>query len=355
VTWRDVVPRLGVSYDLLGTGRTVLKGSYSQYAGVEAAGVAQDVNPMFRSTNRCSWVDLNRDNLATSDELSRCAGWVGGSTATLDPNLERPFNREYSLGVQHQLGRDLGLSVMYFRRENRDNRDYRNLAVPTTGYIPVVITNPLDNSPLTIYNQDPATAGKQQSILTNSTKLDTTYNGIEFAVQKRFSPGAYLQAGYHYGRVTGRTTSGDVNDPNLDIFSFGGISNDEPHQLKITGSYVLPWQIEASGFVSLASGHTRARSLSVTRVLVPTLTRSSQTVRLEPNDVNRYDARNQIDIRFGRIFRKGAWRFEPFVDLYNLLNVNTVLSEVTTWGSSLGNVSATYNPRLVRVGGKISF
>jgi hypothetical protein len=356
VSWRDVVPRLGVSYDLLGTGRTVLKGSYSQYTGVEAAGVAQDTNPMFRSTNRCSWSDLNGDNLASADELSKCAGWAGGSTATLDPNLRRPYNREYSLGTQHQLARNLGFTLMFFRRENRDMRAYQNLAVPTSGYIPVTIANPLDNSPLVIYNQNPATAGQQKSILTNSTKLNTTYNGVEFGIQRRFSPGSYMQAGYHYGRVTGRTTStADLNDPNLDIFAKGGIDNDEPHQLKVSGSYVLPWKIEASGFVSLASGHTKARSLSVTRTLVPTLTRSSQTVRLELNDIHRYPARKQVDIRFGRIFRVKTLRFEPFVDIYNLFNVNTVLREVTTWGSSLGTISSTYNPRLMRVGGRISF
>ena len=37
----------GVAYDLLGTGRTVLKGSFSKYMGNEAAGVAESVNPMF--------------------------------------------------------------------------------------------------------------------------------------------------------------------------------------------------------------------------------------------------------------------------------------------------------------------
>jgi hypothetical protein len=46
---------------------------------------------------------------------------------------------------------------------------------------------------------------------------------------------------------------------------------------------------------------------------------------------------------------------EPFVDVYNVSNANTILTEVTTVGSSLGVVSATINPRLVRVGGKFTF
>ncbi|MBE3135705.1 MAG: TonB-dependent receptor, partial [Acidobacteria bacterium] len=141
VTWQDVVPRLGASYDLLGTGRTVLKGSFSQYMGVEAAGIAQQANPNYYSSNRCTWRDLNGDDLATADEISQCQGWTGGVTGTRDPDLRRPYNNEYSLGVQHQLARNLGMSVMYFRRENRDLRNFVNMAVPTAGYIPVPITN----------------------------------------------------------------------------------------------------------------------------------------------------------------------------------------------------------------------
>jgi len=356
ITWQDVVPRIGVAYDLLGTGRTVLKGSFSRYMGVEAAGIAQQSNPNYYSTNRCTWRDLNGDDLATADEISQCQGWSGSASATRDPNLRRPYNNEYSLGVQHELARNLGLAVMYFRRENRDLRAFANTVVPTESYIPVQITNPLDNSPLTIYNQNPATRGQQQNLLSNSPKLNSTYNGIEVSVRRRFSADAYLSVGYHYGKNRGRTTSsGDLNDPNLDIFSEGAVGNDETQQFKLSGSYRLPWDIAMSGFVTVATGHPRARQLSVGRSLVPSLIRSSQTVRLEPNDASRYNTRKLVDLRFGRVFRIGDRRVEPFADLYNLFNVNTVLSEVTTYGPSLGRVSSTINPRIARIGVKVNF
>ena len=353
--FRSIVPRLGVAYDVFGTGRTVLKGSFSKYMGVEATGLAESVNPLFWATNRCTWSDANHDLLAQPSEISRCVGWTGGVTTTIDPDLRRPFNREYSLGIQHQLAPNLGGSVMYYRRENRDLRGTRNLAVPTDSYIPVVITNPLSNESLTIYNQSGATAGRQDNLLTNSSKLNTNYNGVEFTIQRRFSPQVYLLAGYHYGKALGRIAAGELNDPNDDIFTDGAIGNDEPHQFKLSGSYVLPWQISVSGFLSMRSGHTRAPQLVVNRALVPNLTRSSQTVRLQRNDEERYDPVSLVDLRFGRRFKLGRWEFEPFVDAYNLLNANTVLTSVTTFGPNLGRVSSTINPRLIRVGGKASF
>src|SRR5262249_29212160 len=43
--WDSVVPRLGVSYDLSGTGKTVLKANYGMYRFNPGVGVAQNANP----------------------------------------------------------------------------------------------------------------------------------------------------------------------------------------------------------------------------------------------------------------------------------------------------------------------
>ena len=355
VTWNNVVPRLGVAYDLFGTARTVLKASFSKYMGVEAAGVAQSVNPMFRSTNRCTWRDLNASNTPTADEISQCQGWSGGVSTTYDPNLRRPYNREYSVGVQHQLMANVGATIMYFRRENRDLRGTMNRAVPSESYIPVTITNPLSGDPLTIYNQSPALAGRQDNVLANSSKLDTTYNGVEVAANRRFSTRGSFMIGYHYGGDLGRIAGGDLNDPNNDIYGDGAVGNDEPHQFKLSGNYQLPGDINFSGFFSARSGQPRQRSLNVNRTLVPSLTRASQTVQLEPNDEQRYDRVMLLDLRVGRSFSFGHRRIEPFIDAYNLTNANTVLSEITSIGSTLGRVSSTINPRIVRLGAKLEF
>ena len=359
--WHTVVPRLGASFDLFGTGKTVAKGSFSKYVGNEAVGVASAVNPMIYSTNRCTWSDINNDRFAQANELSQCLGFSGGVTTRFDPNLRRHYNREYTAGVQHELLPNVGMSVMYYRRENRNLRGIRNEAVPESSYTPVTIVNPLTSQPLTVYNQAPATLGGQRNVLVNSPLLDNSYNGVEVSVQRRFTNQASLLAGYHYGKArgsiltSGSATSRDLNDPNNFIFHHGAIGNDEPHQFKVSGSYELPWKIMASGVFLAYTGHSRQRSLLVDRSLVPTLTRSSQAVPVEPNDAARYENIVLLDLRFGRSFTAKGLRFQPFLDLYNLTNANTVLAEVTTLGSSLGRVSATINPRILKFGAKMEF
>jgi hypothetical protein len=355
-TFRNAVPRLGIAYDLTGNAKTVLKGSFSTYMGNEATGLAERVNPLFfDDSNRCAWSDTNSDLYAQANELSRCTGWSGGATTILDPDLRRPFNREFSIGIEHELAANLRTAVMFHHRQQRDLYAIQNRAVPYDSYIPVVITNPLTDAPLTIYNQNPATRGMQDNLLTNSSKLETSYSGMEISFVRRFGASSRVQGGYHYGKNRGRITAGELNDPNADIFTDGAVGNDEPHQFKLSGSTMMPGKIALSGSFITNSGHPRQRTLNVGRAIVRDLTRATQTVRLEPNDENRYDKWMQLDMRIGRDFTMGSWRFEPFLDGYNLLNANTVLTEVTTFGSNLGRVSATINPRLVRIGGKLSF
>ncbi len=45
VNWNSFVPRLGMSYDLLGTGKTVLKLNYGMYRFNPGVGVAASANP----------------------------------------------------------------------------------------------------------------------------------------------------------------------------------------------------------------------------------------------------------------------------------------------------------------------
>jgi len=111
----------------------------------------------------------------------------------------------------------------------------------------------------------------------------------------------------------------------------------------------------ASGVFLAYSGHARQRTLNVSRTLVPSLTRATQTIPVERNDDQRYDSIALVDLRFGRPFSLGGMTLEPFADVYNLGNANTIVADVTTLGTSLGRVSGTINPRIVKFGAKLQF
>jgi hypothetical protein len=54
-----------------------------------------------------------------------------------------------------------------------------NMAVLPNDYTPVIITNPLTNEPLTVYNQKAETVGRRDTVVGNQNELDSDYNGLE--------------------------------------------------------------------------------------------------------------------------------------------------------------------------------
>jgi len=58
--------------------------------------------------------------------------------------------------------------------------------------------------------------------------------------------------------------------------------------------------VTVGAFLQAYSGLPKARTLSVSRTLVPTLTRATQTVPLEANDANRYDPIKLVELGWGQ-------------------------------------------------------
>jgi hypothetical protein len=254
----------------------------------------------------------------------------------------------------------VGLNV--YHRKNQNLFGNFNDAVPLESYTPVTINNPLTNQPLVIYNQAPATVGRQRNVWRNTDLLENHYTGFDLAVSWRFGNGGLLQGGYGYGSKQGSVlggipTSTDLNDPNnVLVFPEGAVDFDQPHRVKITGAYTLPWDITLGAYFYNTSGVPKVRTGSFNRTQVPNLSRPSQTVRLEESGDTRYERVMLLDLRFGRVFRAGRYRIEPFVDLYNVFNANTVLAEGTIYTStSLGVATETVMARFFKLGIKFDF
>ena len=68
-SWFDVAPRLGVSYDLRGNGRTALKATFGKYMAGQTTGYPARYNPLQLQSDTRTWNDANGDDLAQLSEL----------------------------------------------------------------------------------------------------------------------------------------------------------------------------------------------------------------------------------------------------------------------------------------------
>jgi hypothetical protein len=362
VNWNTVSPRFGFAWDVFGDGETAVKGGVSRYDRLEGITIIQPLNQRNISFRTCPWTDANSDLTAQTGEIDmpRCTGSLLPTRGNVDPGLKRPHQWEYTVMVQRQVGGNTSVSVGYYGRRFSDLYTTVNAAVPTTAYIPVTITNPLTNAPLTVYNQDPATRGSVRSVLTTIPDLRQTYNGVEFQVNTRL-PHATVFGGLTIGRDNGdqdtfqSPLTGDMNNPNVRINNVGAIGFDSTYQVRGGFTCRLPYDLQLSGSVREATGLPQTRVFPVTTSVVPGLTQVTQAVQVAPRGEFRYPWQNLVDLRFTKIFRSGNVRFEPTIDLFNVFNDDAVTNAVTTIGTSLGRPSAIVMGRLLRVGGHLTF
>jgi hypothetical protein len=64
---------------------------------------------------------------------------------------------------------------------------------------------------------------------------------------------------------------------------------------------------------------------------------------------------NQVDLSLAKSFKRGDVDVRPQLTLFNALNANPATSVTNAFGSSLGNISAVLNPRLLQLGVTVKF
>jgi hypothetical protein len=369
--------RTGASYDLTGNGRTALKASYSRYGLQVGIDRVTNVNPLSAGNRTCPWSDPNGDGKFQSSEVNvaQCSAFSGGVSTFYAPGIAWPFSDEVTAGVETQAAAGTRIGAMYYHRTNRKQFGQRNTAVPTSAYTPFQFTVP--NGPggtvsspkpmtVTVYNLASNLASAQNNIRDNEAFLDTTYNGVEVTVNKRFSRKWQMVAGFTIGKNEGGppaptsfTNFADLNDPNVTLYSNGIIGNDSERALRVSGSYELPKAISLAGSLISNSGYPFVSTYSVTRALAQTagvaLTRASQTVFLSERGDERYDAVTMLDLRVSRPFRFGSRRITPQADFFNIFNAATVVSATTTVGATYLAPSEILAPRIIRVGVSLDF
>jgi hypothetical protein len=425
ISWKDLTPKMGASYDLFGNGKTAVKGSANKYvAGQGLSGPfgasLNPVNLLVLQTTR-NWNDANRNfvpdcdltNPAANGECAAMANANFGNSVpgnTYDPDTltgwgKRPYNWEFSAGVQHEIVPRVSVDVGYFRRIFGNFVVTDNRAVSAADYNTFSITAPSDPrlpngggyTVAGLYDVTPAKfTAPTDNYLTfsdNYGKQTEHWNGVDVSALARLTNGVLLQGGVSTGRTTtdvcevaakvpealfglGSTATGSIGAPSGLVFASAGsppsnvwtplqfCRQQSPFltQAKGLASYTIP-RIDvqfSAAFQSIPGPVVAANYVATNAVVVPSLGRplaggaANITVNiLEPGALY-IERLNQLDIRIGKIIRFGRARSTVSLDVYNLLNRDTVLTEnptFTTWRTPQSILTA----RFAKVGVQIDF
>ncbi|MBZ5603894.1 MAG: TonB-dependent receptor, partial [Acidobacteriia bacterium] len=358
VSWNTWSPRIGFAWDVFGNSKTAIKGGISKYDVLEGSSLAQNVNPNFIAFSTCPWTSLTAPT--PGQALTGCTGFSGNNNH-IDPNMKRPYQWEYTVMIQRQIGANTSVSVGYYGRKFFDLFGVINTAVTPDDYTPLTFTSAAIGQPLTVFNQLPSTLGKINLLQKTLPSLYEHYNGVEFQLNTRIQK-ASVFAGFTIGKDYGTPsgTSTDFNNPN-NLYNYAGNEGyDQTYQLRAGFTYQLPGKIAFAGSLRENSGLPQNRTYTVSNSDLASqgikLTQVTQALIVAAPGAYRYPWQNLLDLRFSRVFRiHERWSIEPMADLFNTFNSSAVTSAVTAIGPSLLRPSNIDMGRLLRLGGRITF
>jgi hypothetical protein len=392
--WKDFSPRISAAYDLFGTGKTAVKVSVGRYTTEERLDTAHANNPLLlsNSSSTRAWADANGDFIPQENELGPLGNPNFGKTVIntryADDVLlrNRPANWSTSVAFQHELRPGTAAGIGYFRTAWQKFTVTNSLSVTSADYTPYCVTLPADprlpggggNHVCGFYDINTDEFGQDtvnQAVVpaSNFGRQTDIYEGIDLTVNSRLPGGAFVQGGMNTGRqstdscyVSGRpdlTLSGaPTTSQRSDAFCAVTPPFFRP-QLKVSGSYDLPWDFQVSGVVQSLPGIPITASYVATNADVrPTLGRALSGNRttvtltnvLPPQTV--FEKRLlQVDLRFIRNFKVSRARLQVMFDAYNVLNNAAVLSLNTRYGASWLRPTSILDARLMKFGVQTSF
>ena len=399
--WNSVSPRLGFTYTLDGTHKTLIRGSYNRYVDQLGGSVVSAGNPYnYAAGLYYYWTDSNGDKTVQKSELGGYYYTYGNidpehpndvpHNARLDYGMTPPKTDELIGGVEMQLMDDLSVGVDYTYRKFTDF--WWNVHETATGHIlgpsdydcsaTITATTPDGKShtvPNCVLKDGVDVVG---TVITNRPGYSHTYNGLDLFATKRMSNHWMMRGSFSYNDRKQHVSASGIEDPTpwlqppnpITNNQFGCISCDgsivvdrsygthsntyinAKWQYNLTALYQFPWQIALGANLTGRQGYP-----------IPYYVRAgSKRILLDGVDADRQPNQMELDLRLAKDFTfAGRGGLTVALEGFNITNNRPILQrEPRLWTQSRGtvsrfgsanNVTEVQVPRIFRVSAKVSF
>lgn len=362
-------PRVGLTYDLSGDGRSIVRGGYGRFydkthfeliSGVLTNGVFSNSFTTTQPTNGPDPGPSNGvkptnpflangpvvDPALVSQQFPAGSKIRNTGTVNLDnPARKIPYADQATIGYERQLGPNLSVSADYVHALGRDQLMVKDLNAglrPTTSRTAAVVRtfSPTAIAYAASLGLSPFVAAINQPVNTGEVDFDS----LEMALVKRFSSNYSFRVsytlGYSRGNTSGQGAPTDqfqlLDDMRLDL-NEGPTTVDRRHNLVISGQALIPhthglnfsWTAHAlsgSPFTLTDSTTDPDRNGSAQE---PLPAGSYTGTGKNPFTVDFKSERNgatgpgffQLDMRGGYLFHMGGQRtVNAFLDVFNVTN-----------------------------------
>jgi hypothetical protein len=324
-TQHMVSPRLGVTANLDGSGRTVVRASYGRFHQGVLTG---ELDPVSRGVTPVT----TRAYDAGAGDYSRLISVVDPTLSlALDRRTRSPRTDEFSMAVDREIRSSVRGSIAYVRKRGRDFIGW----IDTAGQYREELRT-ISGLTVPVFSLVNATSDRR-FFLTNPDSLFVNYDGLVAALEARRSDDWRVSGSYTYSRAHGRqpTSNGAAEDPQFSTIarpSFlafgqdpndltntaGRLPNDRPHVLRGTSVVRVPWSgILVAANLQVYSGKPWA---ATTQLSLP---QGSRRLLLEPRGSRRLSSQALLDVRVSKALTVGsAARVDLILDILNVLGDN---------------------------------
>ncbi len=403
-------PRMSLTYDLTGNGKTVLKasGSYYYQSKIVLANSLSSLGAVTLTwggnltSGACStvsgascWTDANMDGFMQRNELIGTPS-VNTSLYDITTGLRRPVGsnvdpstkigrtREVTLGLQRELVGNLAVGADFIYR----NYDHGTAGF-TIGYQPGASGFPLSsiyagptphvdaNTGATGFYHTVQTGLSRPSGIGSITMTRTNhevYKGVDLTLNKRYSDKWQANVAITIQTRNDFEAPGSFTNP-TNVQWADGTNGIARYLIKFNGSYDLPWGIMASTNLNINDGGIRTLLINgpgqvyggINPNTGANTTISYGSLQFEERGTTRFEQQAIWDLGVHKTFtfRGGQQRVKVMLDGFNILNDDLILNYASNNVSFAGTASnpvkpsdrirSILPPRIFRLGATFSF
>jgi hypothetical protein len=400
-TWTNLTPRVGITYAVDEARKSVVRASYAMFASQLPGDEAKFVSPIQYSYAYYHAVDRNGDGLGQLSEILFNQGLISttgfdpnnpgrlSTVNTVDPDTKAPLTHELLVGIDRQLGANLGISATFTWRHMEDLTWKVPTGVHAADYVQtgtLAGTLPeLGSYSVPLYALRPGVTVPVGQTETNRPGYRQRYWGLEFSATKRLANHWMARLGFSTNdwreyfddpataiidptpapavRLPNRPFAGPLVNGGLTVRKAGGSGKSNiflvapKYQIVANGSYQARWGFNFGANLVARQGY--AEPFFQSNVNTGDPLGLKEVLLVSSVDQFRLPAVTSLDGRIEKRFSFGTAHIALTFDVFNVLNSGTILGKQydarLTGPTGFGNVLEIMNPRIARLGARFTF
>ena len=362
---KGFAPRAGLTWNVGGDGRTVVKTSWGRFYNNPSVNVSQSINPLQNTYATFGWNDYNNDMRFSGNELGPFVSLSGGVRNSVQPNIAQGYTDEASVWLERELRPNLGFRAGYVYKRVMHAWRLIDLGRPDELWsVPVTFADPGpdgvngtgDEGVFTAYNMSTVTASRLEYQAPSDN--NNFYKNIDLTLTKRMSGRWSMMTSFLYTWRNERWSNSPPT-PNVQI---NNQADTALWTYKLLGSYRAPYDILISPVLRHQAG------MPIPRLVNASTNAGTFAIIVEPVGKYRQDNITLLDVQVEKQLQLKSLRLGLFAAVFNVTNSNSAQNQEYTTGLStvtVDGVSTTVQrflrpttilgPRIARFGFKLTF